>query len=111
MTTRLDVEKGSSFAEDEYGAHVVRSDTELEKDGGNLVLQVEDAAAAGLKTAKDGRTILVPQPSEDPRDPLNWSELKKHTILIIVALAAFGGDFQSGASRAMRSQDVRAKRN
>ncbi|KAK4334530.1 Major facilitator superfamily domain-containing protein [Rhodotorula toruloides] len=97
MTTRLDVEKGSSFADDEYGAHVVRSDTELEKDGGNLVLQVEDAAAAGLKTAKDGRTILVPQPSDDPRDPLNWPEWKKHAILIIVALAAFGGDFQSGA--------------
>ncbi|BGP07381.1 hypothetical protein JCM10049v2_003212 [Rhodotorula toruloides] len=97
MTTRLDVEKESSLADDEYGAHVVRSDTELEKDGGNLVLQVEDAAAAGLKTAKDGRTILVPQPSDDPRDPLNWPEWKKHAILIIVALAAFGGDFQSGA--------------
>ncbi|GAA5829768.1 hypothetical protein JCM11251_007873 [Rhodosporidiobolus azoricus] len=79
------------------GAAVVRSDSEIEKEGGNLLLQVEDAAAAGLKTASDGKTILVPQPSEDPRDPLNWSQLKKHTILLIVALAAFNGDWQSGA--------------
>ncbi|GAA5908930.1 hypothetical protein JCM6882_004947 [Rhodosporidiobolus microsporus] len=79
------------------GAAVLRSDSEIEKEGGNLLLQVEDAAAAGLKTAADGKTVLVPQPSDDPRDPLNWSSLKKHTILLIVALAAFNGDFQSGA--------------
>ncbi|BGP31424.1 hypothetical protein JCM10296v2_003188 [Rhodotorula toruloides] len=76
MTTRLDVEKGSSLADDDHGAHVVRSDTELEKDGGNLVLQVEDAAAAGLKTAKGGRTILVPQPNFWGRLPvLFWTQL------------------------------------
>lgn len=39
----------------------------------------------------------MPQPSDDPNDPLNWSWAKKHIILFIVALAAFGGDFGSGA--------------
>ncbi|GAA6020660.1 hypothetical protein JCM10207_007814 [Rhodosporidiobolus poonsookiae] len=95
-----DLEKRSSLAhpdEELGGAPVFRSDSEIEKEGGNVLLQVEDAAAAGLKTAKDGKTVLVPQPSDDPRDPLNWPEWKKHTILLIVALAAFGGDFQSGA--------------
>ncbi|TNY20465.1 major facilitator superfamily domain-containing protein [Rhodotorula diobovata] len=81
----------------ELGGPVLRSDSEVEKEGGNLLLQVEDAAAAGLKVAKDGKTILVPQPSDDPRDPLNWSEFKKGAILLVVALAAFIGDFQSGA--------------
>jgi MFS family permease len=40
---------------------------------------------------------LIPQPSEDPKDPLNWSTFKKHSILLIVAFAAFAGDFGSGA--------------
>ena len=44
-------------------------------------------ATAGLKrgTGKDADVILIPQPSEDPNDPLNWSKTKKLTIMIIVA--------------------------
>jgi hypothetical protein len=30
-----------------------------------------------LKKAEDGSTILVPQPSDDPNDTLNWSPRKK----------------------------------
>ncbi|GAA5904757.1 uncharacterized protein JCM6883_003894 [Sporobolomyces salmoneus] len=82
----------------DVGGNVLqKSDSEIEKEGGNLVMEVEDAAALGLKTAADGKTILVPQPSDDPKDPLNWSSTKKGLILAILALAAFGGDFQSGA--------------
>ncbi|GAA5989356.1 hypothetical protein JCM5350_005686 [Sporobolomyces pararoseus] len=83
----------------ELGGKVLqKSDSEIENEGaGNVQLVVEDAAALGLKTAADGRTVLVPQPSDDPRDPLNWSATKKGLMLAILALAAFGGDFQSGA--------------
>lgn len=42
-----------------------------------------------LKLAKDGRTILIPQPSDDPRDPLNWSWWKKHVTLIVISMTAF----------------------
>lgn len=42
----------------ELGGPVLRSDSEVEKEGGNLLLQVEDAAAAGLKVAKDGKVRL-----------------------------------------------------
>ncbi|GAA5976187.1 hypothetical protein JCM11641_001075 [Rhodosporidiobolus odoratus] len=96
----IEHEKRDSLAhgdEELGGAAVLRSNSEVEKEGGNLLLQVEDAAAAGLKTAADGKTVLVPQPSDDPRDPLNWPQWKKHTILLIVALAAFVGDYQSGS--------------
>jgi hypothetical protein len=48
-----------------------------------------------LKTAKDGQTILIPQPSEDPLDPLNWSPVKKHVILFIISFAAFLPDYGS----------------
>ena len=47
---------------------------------------------ARLKRAKDG-TILIPQPTEDPLDPLNWSWAKKHWILFIIIGATALGDY------------------
>lgn len=41
--------------------------------------------------------MLVPQPSDDPNDPLNWSRFKKGSILLTISIAAFLADFQSGA--------------
>lgn len=40
------------------------------------VSDADQAAAANLKRDKNG-VVLVPQPSDDPRDPLNWPRLKK----------------------------------
>ena len=48
-----------------------------------------------LKTARDGHTLLIPQPSDDPNDPLNWSSFKKHLFLIIIAITAFLPDYGS----------------
>jgi hypothetical protein len=39
----------------------------------------------------------VPQPSEDPKDPLNWPQWKKHMILLTAALSGFCAEFNSGA--------------
>ncbi|EPQ53334.1 MFS general substrate transporter [Gloeophyllum trabeum ATCC 11539] len=40
------------------------------------------AAATNLKkgTGRDSHVILVPQPSDDPRDPLNWPTWKKEIL-------------------------------
>ncbi|KAJ6438101.1 MFS general substrate transporter [Purpureocillium lavendulum] len=38
-----------------------------------------------VKTTKDG-IPLVPQPSDDPEDPLNWSTFKKHAALVVLAM-------------------------
>lgn len=63
------------------------------------VLDDSDEGAAhadsGLKYAADGRTRLIPQPSDDPNDPLNWSHYKKHAILFVIAAAAFLPDYGS----------------
>ncbi|KAI1301066.1 major facilitator superfamily domain-containing protein [Xylaria venustula] len=48
-----------------------------------------------VKLAKDGHTRLIPQPSEDPADPLNWNQRKKNLILFIVAFAALLPDYGS----------------
>jgi hypothetical protein len=48
-----------------------------------------------LKLAPDGHTILIPQPSEDPHDPLNWSSWRKHITLIVISMTAFLPDYGS----------------
>ncbi|KAK6953783.1 hypothetical protein Daesc_003745 [Daldinia eschscholtzii] len=46
-----------------------------------------DAASTGdLK--KDGYIILVPQPSDSPNDPLNWSMVQKNSIMLILAFSS-----------------------
>ncbi|KAK4556556.1 hypothetical protein LTR86_006127 [Recurvomyces mirabilis] len=45
--------------------------------------------------AQDGRTVLIPQPSSDANDPLNWSWTKKHIILLVIAATAFLPDYGS----------------
>jgi Major Facilitator Superfamily len=56
---------------------------------------INDTTHENLKRARDGRTILLPQPSSDPNDPLNWTTTKKHVILIIISMAAFLPDYGS----------------
>jgi hypothetical protein len=41
------------------------------------------------KLAPDGKTVVIPQPTEDAHDPLNWSWIKKHIILIVISMTAF----------------------
>lgn len=48
-----------------------------------------------LQTAYDGKTILIPQPSSDPNDPLNWTPFKKHVALLVISVVAFLPEFGS----------------
>lgn len=57
------------------------------------VKEQEDIEITKLKTASDGHTILVPRPTDDPNDPLNWSSLRKRLMLIIISYTAFLPDF------------------
>lgn len=56
-----------------------------EIEGYVLDAQAGNASLRHLKTTKDGSTILIPQPSSDPNDPLNWSQTKKNIILAVVS--------------------------
>jgi hypothetical protein len=40
--------------------------------------------------------VLLPQPSDDPADPLLWTSTKKHLLLVTLAWGAFVTDFISG---------------
>lgn len=54
-----------------------------------------ESGEGGYKLTADGHTRLIPQPSDDPNDPLNWSWGQKHLVLFIVAAAAFLPDYGS----------------
>ncbi|KAE9981209.1 hypothetical protein BLS_007719 [Venturia inaequalis] len=43
--------------------------------------------AAGQPLKKRGDVVLIPQPSDDPNDPLNWSNAWKLSILAILGLS------------------------
>jgi hypothetical protein len=46
-----------------------------------------------LKTTKNGTTVLIPQPSDDPEDPLNWSWLKKNAVFMSLLPGCFLTDW------------------
>ncbi|KAF2845091.1 MFS transporter-like protein [Plenodomus tracheiphilus IPT5] len=50
--------------------------------------QIEETAARhmGLKYDKTGTILLVPQPSDDPNDPLNWPLWKRDTMIFLLSL-------------------------
>ena len=54
--------------------------------------------AAGLKTTPDRQYVLIPQPSDSPRDPLNWSSQKKSYMLAIVSYIAALADYTGGTA-------------
>src|SRR5579859_4306056 len=47
-------------------------------------IQVENTAH--LKHAPDGKTILAPQPSDSPNDPLNWPTWRKDAMFAILLM-------------------------
>ena len=64
-----------------------------ESDG--YVVDAGETGETDLKLAADGHTILIPQASDDPNDPLNWSVIRKHVVLFIIAFSAFLPDYGS----------------
>lgn len=52
---------------------------------------------AKLKTTDKGRVVLIPQPSDSPNDPLNWSPTKKFITLAIISIITGLPDFASAA--------------
>lgn len=65
------------------------------KESEGYVADIEGALQTNVKTAKDGHTVLIPQPSDSPSDSLNWTWTRKHLILIIISLASFLPDYGS----------------
>ena len=69
------------------GLYVVKQGVRIHEgeDGSNSSLH--------LKTTSDGNVVLIPQPSDDPDDPLNWSWMKKHAVFMSLLPGCFLTDW------------------
>ena len=76
-------------------SHQLLAEQENARDGYVLEADQLGADAGSLKTAADGHTVLIPQPTDDPNDPMNWSSIKKHIILFVISAIAFLPDYGS----------------
>ncbi|KAK4937743.1 hypothetical protein LTR10_021688 [Elasticomyces elasticus] len=81
--------------------HAMEAVSDHVKVDGGVLLQVGTENVYHLKLAKDGHTVLVPQPSDDPDDPLLWSSFRKHAVLFTLAYGAFTTDFASGSGTSL----------
>ncbi|KZV68354.1 MFS general substrate transporter [Peniophora sp. CONT] len=89
-----EMENGSLI--DIYSYHEQRAGS-LVVDPEEAKIEFGEAVASRLKLTRDGRTVLWPQPTDDPEDPLNWTTRRKTLQMIIITLAAIVPDFQSAA--------------
>lgn len=51
----------------------------------------ESTPRSELEKPQHDEIVLIPKPSDDPRDPLNWSFSKKCVTVAILSLAMFAG--------------------
>lgn len=89
-TPEHDQEKFAGYDAEKNAAttatHALDGDRYAEGLGDLQVLKQSDSDV--LKLANDGKTVLIPQPSDDPNDPLNWSFAKKHLVLLSMVFAS-----------------------
>lgn len=91
----MDLEK-PEFSQRENLANLEKPDLEeIGEREGYVLNDVSLANERGLKTTADGQIILIPQPSDSPNDPLNWTPFHKHLVLIIISCTAFLPDYGS----------------
>ena len=91
----MDPEKQHQSPPNEKQPHAVDLLEEIGEREGYVLNDASLAQDQGLKTTADGQTILIPQPSDSPNDPLNWSQFRKHLLLIIISCTALLPDYGS----------------
>lgn len=76
------------------------------RDDKGVCLDPESSKAEGLKVSANGHIVLVPQPSDNPQDPLNWNFAKKHAVLAVVIACSFLPDYGSVTGAATLAQQA-----
>lgn len=77
----MDVSALGKAADSEKPTHIAERPLEADGEGGgDGDLQVLSTNVShSLKKTSDGVTVLIPQPSDSPDDPLNWSFVRLST--------------------------------
>jgi hypothetical protein len=100
-TASISSTDGSDKAEKHLGGATPNLDLERVGETQGYVLdeaqlkeQLGLAPGVSLKKSKKG-TVLIPQPSADPQDPLNWPSWKKAAILVVIGVNACTADYSA----------------
>ena len=77
---------GLGILEDTHLEHVPGTTLFSDDPNKNAAEAYKDVDLNLLKHAKgkDSHIVLVPQPSDDPNDPLNWPKWKKHMVFFVL---------------------------
>lgn len=46
------------------------------------------ASLSSLKRSGEVQVVLVPQPTDDPNDPLNWTQFEKYVVFLILCMGS-----------------------
>ena len=79
---------GTSLFRDDPSAAVLALITRDEETGKELNIDLGKLKHA---KGKHSHIVLVPQPSDDPNDPLNWPSWKKHLVCCGLSLVRIPG--------------------
>ena len=60
-----------------------------------MISNNEEEKESTVKVAADGCTVLIPQPSDNVDDPMNWPQRKKNVVLFVITCISFLSDFTS----------------
>lgn len=71
-----------TYTEDIPGTFALAELASLSEDGSSITSQLKNCKQS------DSTIVLVPQPSADPNDPLNWRPMEKRAVLWTVAVAS-----------------------
>ena len=80
-------EQGSFTLEKKVEVSQVREESDDSASDGYFRV-VANAGSKDIKLASDGKTVLIPQPSDDPDDSLNWSTGRKYRVLSSLVIAS-----------------------
>ncbi|KAL8771747.1 MAG: hypothetical protein Q9209_002938 [Squamulea sp. 1 TL-2023] len=91
----VEKERQSTTSSGETAGQILDPELQYDDSDGYILDVNHTRPDMSTKTARDGQTVLIPQPSHASDDPLNWNQTKKHIILAIVCTCTFLPDYGS----------------
>ena len=87
---------GLGILEDNYLEHVPGTSVFNDDPNASALSAYEGLDLNKLKhgSGKNAHLVLVPQPSDDPNDPLNWPQWQKHTVRHGTIMVLFDDSFR-----------------
>jgi hypothetical protein len=98
VTSGMHIEADTEHFSHRDGTLLVGANFDKNQLGKHDIEKIDTHTLDHLKTTADGRTILIPQPTDDPLQSLNWSWRKKHIVLFVLTYCTLMTDMSSAWS-------------